>query len=76
MYLIGFNSIRYPWFIPKDFPRDALKKQDREKLLTFIEDYNEKLKFTPLERFFFVLTKILYAPLAKSVHLQMRKKKF
>jgi hypothetical protein len=24
MYLIGFNSIRYPWQIPKDFPRDAL----------------------------------------------------
>ena len=33
MYLIGQNNIRFPWFIPKDFPRDALKKQDREKLL-------------------------------------------
>ena len=40
MYLIGFNSIKYPWFIAKDFPRDALKKQDREKLLNFIDDYN------------------------------------
>lgn len=33
MYLIGQNNIKFPWFIPKDFPRDALKKQDREKLL-------------------------------------------
>lgn len=48
MYLIGNNSIRYPWFIPKDFPRDALKKQDRETFINFIDDYNEKLKFTNL----------------------------
>lgn len=26
MYLIGSNSIQFPFFIPKDFPRDALKK--------------------------------------------------
>lgn len=43
MYLIGFNSIKYPWFIPKDFPRDALKKQDREKLVKFIDDFNDLL---------------------------------
>jgi len=24
MYLIGSNSIRHPWIIPKDFPVDAL----------------------------------------------------
>jgi hypothetical protein len=40
MYLIGFNSNRFPWFIPKDFPRDALKKQDREKLIQFIDEFN------------------------------------
>jgi hypothetical protein len=40
MYLIGFNSVKYPWFIAKDFPRDALSKADREKFLRFIDDYN------------------------------------
>jgi hypothetical protein len=76
MYLIGFNSIRYPWFLPKDFPRDALKKQDREKLLNFIDDYNTKLKFTFCEKWLFVIVKTFYAPLAKTVHYQMRKRKF
>ena len=33
MYLIGYNSIKFPWFIAKDFPRDALKKVDRETFL-------------------------------------------
>jgi hypothetical protein len=41
MYIIGSNTIRYPWFIPKDFPRDALKKQDREKLIKFIDEHNQ-----------------------------------
>ena len=76
MYLIGFNSIKYPWFIPKDFPRDALKKSDREKLLNFIDDYNNKLKFTFCEKWIFVLSKILYAPIAKTIHQHFRKKKF
>ena len=76
MYLIGFNSIRFPWFIPKDFPRDALKKHDREKLINFIDDYNNQLKFSWVERVTFVLTKILYAPIAKSIHFMVRKRKF
>ena len=76
MYLIGYNSIKYPWYIPKDFPRDALKKQDREKLLNFIDDYNTKLKFTFCEKWIFVIIKIFYAPLAKTVHQNFRKKKF
>lgn len=40
MYLIGSNSISFPWYIPKDFPRDALKKSDREMLCEFIDDVN------------------------------------
>jgi hypothetical protein len=33
MYLIGNNSIRNPWVIPKDFSRAALAEEDRQ---TFI----------------------------------------
>ena len=40
MYLIGSNSIKFPWFIPKDFPRDALKKDHREAFLKFIDEIN------------------------------------
>jgi len=76
MYLIGFNSIRFPWFIPKDFPKDALKKQDREKFVKFIDEYNEKLKFSLLEKWSFVFVKTFYPPASKSYHLFLRKKKF
>jgi len=45
MYLIGGNSHSQTksWFIPKDFPRDALKKPEREKFLKFIDEENPKL---------------------------------
>ena len=76
MYFIGFNSMRYPWFIPKDFPRESLKKQDREKLVKFIDDYNINLKFKMWERVVFATIKIMYPPLAKATHLWLRKKKF
>mmetsp|Transcript_41110 Transcript_41110/g.62469 ORF Transcript_41110/g.62469 Transcript_41110/m.62469 type:complete len:409 (+) Transcript_41110:2758-3984(+) len=76
MYLIGFNSIRYPWFIPKDFPRDALKKQDRDKFLKFIDDINPKLKYSLLEKWAFVFFNVFYPPLSKTFHFYLRKKKF
>lgn len=36
MYLIGSNTIGYPFFIPKDFPKDALRRADRDKFIQFI----------------------------------------
>ena len=76
MYLIGFNTVKFPFFIPKDFPRDALKKQDREKFLNFVDEQNETLKWTFAERLQVRLVKILYPPLAKYVQLSLRRKKF
>jgi hypothetical protein len=36
MYLIGENSISYPWYCAKDFPNNALTEQNKEKLLKYI----------------------------------------
>jgi len=68
MYLIGSNSVRFPWFIPKDFPRDALMKPDREKLLAFIDRINKDLRWGWIEKFTFVLVKVCYFPVAKGYH--------
>ena len=65
MYLIGNNSIGVPWFIPKDFPRDALKKQDKESLTNFIDEFNPKLEWTVLEKTMFMFTRIIFPPLGK-----------
>ena len=76
MYLIGSNSIRFPWFIPKDFPRDALIKQDREKFIAFIEHFNAALKWNAWERCAFYLVKFFYFPMSKPVHAYLRRNKF
>ena len=76
MYLIGSNSIKYPWFIPKDFPRDALKKEHRETFLKFIDEINTQLHFSACERYLFYFLSLLYPPGAESYHLRVRKSKF
>jgi hypothetical protein len=76
MYLIGSNSIRYPWYIPKDFPRDALTKADREKFIAFIDHFNAALKWNTWERFAFYFVKIFYFPLSKPAHAYLRRHKF
>jgi hypothetical protein len=68
MYLIGNNSIGVPWFIPKDFPRDALKKQDKDSLCNFIDEFNPKLAWTMPERVIFMITRIIFPPLGKVYH--------
>jgi len=37
MYLIGENSISYPWYMPKDFPSDALNEVPKDRFLYFIK---------------------------------------
>jgi len=37
MYLIGENSISYPWYMTKDFPIDALQDVPKDRLLQFIK---------------------------------------
>jgi hypothetical protein len=37
MYLIGENSINYPWFMPRDFPTDSLSEQGKKSLLKYIK---------------------------------------
>ena len=37
MYLLGENSIKFPWFIPKDFPFRALAVEHKDKLIRLIK---------------------------------------
>lgn len=46
MYLIGENSISFPWFIPKDFPNKALNQTGMQKLLKFIKKDAATLDWT------------------------------
>lgn len=37
MYMIGENSVSYPWFLTRDFPTNALNEHGKQKLLRFIK---------------------------------------
>ena len=76
MYFAGTNSIAHPWIIPKDFPADALSDPDREKLLTFIENYNKSLEWDCCEQFLFYFISLLYYPCSKRYHRRLRRQKF
>lgn len=72
MYLLGNNSARNPWFIPKDFPREALDKTHRERFVNEIQNLNADLRWNICERIIFTSVAILYNPLAKFVHNKIR----
>ena len=76
MYIIGQNSIKFPWIIPKDFPKDTLKKEDREKLIKFIDYYNDSFKWSVGERAVFAFVGLVCPPLAKFMHSTLRRNKY
>ena len=75
MYLLGENSIHFPWFIPKDFPNKALGADMKESFfkLTGSQDY---LNWTFCHKFIYVLSRVLFPPLANEVHKAFRHSHF
>lgn len=50
MYMIGENSISYPWYMPKDFPVDALPEVPKDRLLFFIRKEQWTMDWTAFQR--------------------------
>jgi len=48
MYLIGENSISFPWYIPKDFPNAALNEINKDRFLYFIKKEQWTLDWTTI----------------------------
>jgi len=76
MYVIGNNSIKFPWFIPKDFPRDALNKQDRDKFIEVIDLLNTELVYSTAEKVMYRILSVIFPPGADSYLFRKRKAKF
>ena len=47
MYLLGENSIKFPWYLPKDFPNKALAPDDQDRLIQLIGDKQQVIEWTP-----------------------------
>lgn len=76
MYLIGQNSINFPWIIPKDFPVDALEREDRNKLINFIQTKQSPYAWQPDQKTRFSVLKALFPVFAKDFHSRIRKEHF
>lgn len=76
MYLIGENSISFPWYIPKDFPNKALGPADKERLIKFIKTKQLVLDWSDWEKNVYYLFRIFFPPLASVIHQNFRRKHF
>ena len=46
MYLIGDNSINFPWYLSNDFTARSLEPEDRSKLMDFVNDRQSVFTWT------------------------------
>ena len=76
MYLIGENSINYPWYVPKDFPSRALNPENKDKLIRFVKSRQNCLDWTGLQKDTYILTRIMCPPISNLIHRCFRKKHF
>jgi len=76
MYLIGENSINYPWFLTRDFPTNALSEQGKERLLKYIKKEQYTLDWTRCESIKYVLMKIFFPYFAEPYHRSIRRQHF
>ena len=76
MYLIGENSIYFPWYIPKDFPNKALEPEQKEKFLRFLKQKQVVLDWSVLEKQFYYILRVIFPPMADWIHKRARKNHF
>jgi hypothetical protein len=73
MYLIGENSINLPWYIPKDFPTDALAEVPKDRLLQFIKREQWTLDWSTVQRQTYYLTRLLFPYASEWMHRSHRR---
>ena len=68
LYLIGDNSIYFPWYIAKDFPNKSLTADNRLKLLQFLKTKQVVMDWGRCEKLMVTLTRFFYPPFAAWLH--------
>jgi len=76
MYLIGENSINFPWYMPKDFPSRALSPENKDKLLRFIKERQDLFIWSPVQKDTYVMFRCLCPPIANLIHRCLRRSHF
>ena len=76
MYLIGENSISFPWYIPKDFPNRALDPENKDKIIRFIKSKQGALDWTELQKDSYIAARVFFPPAASCLHNMFRRRHF
>ena len=76
MYLIGENSINFPWFIPKDFPSRALSPENKDKFIRFVKSRQDTLIWNELEKDLYLTSRFLCPCFANMIHRCFRRSHF
>jgi hypothetical protein len=50
MYLIGDNSVEFPWYIAKDFPSNSLNEENMDRLMNLIKNDQWTLDWSSLAK--------------------------
>ena len=45
-YLLGENSMKFSWYLPKDFPARVLDQSDADRLCELVEDSQSQIGWT------------------------------
>lgn len=76
MYLIGENSINYPWYMPKDFPSDSLAEVPKDRFLYFVKKEQWTMDWSTLQRQTYYLFRVLFPYAAEYIHRSTRRRHF
>jgi hypothetical protein len=76
MYLIGDNSIHYPWYISKDFPARSLAEGAKEKFLNFIDKEQWTIDWTGAQKFVYHCFRMFMPYVSEEIQRAFRRKHF
>jgi hypothetical protein len=76
MYLIGDNSIHYPWYISKDFPARALAEGAKEKFLNFIDKEQWTIDWTGVQKTIYHCFRMFMPYVSEEIQRAFRRKHF
>lgn len=76
MYMIGENSVSYPWFFTRDFPANALSEQGKDRLLRFIKKDSYTMDWSRCQAYWYGFVRILFPYFAEPVHRSIRRQHF
>eukprot|EP00347_Sterkiella_histriomuscorum_P024011 403332615 len=76
LYLLGMNTIQFPWVLIKDGSQSILSQEDQQKLEMMILEHHDSLLWAKWQRVTFIVLKVLLPNIASQFHTLVRKRNY